>query len=149
MEVTQYDTSQTTLAGSGLTEALFVAEAIRMGFNVSRPLGVMPYDYIIEKDGKLSRIQVKGTFADPAKNPKQLNKIMMKRSPTQTGYTISEIDFVAAYLVVADLWYVIPIAACAGLKTINLYPLKEIEGIRPQQCRFEQYRNAWHLLSGP
>jgi hypothetical protein len=62
----------------------------------------------------------------------------------QVGYTIKEIDFIAAYIARYDAWYLIPIESLGKFKYIRLYPtgrkLKRGGGL------YEQYRDAWRLL---
>jgi hypothetical protein len=58
-------------------------------------------------------------------------------------YSAQEIDFIAAYVVPHDVWYIIPVAEIASRAHIRLYP----EGsIRHGGALFEQYREAWDLL---
>ena len=42
-------------------ELLFVMEAIKRGFNVLYPDNVYGYDYVIEYEGKFTRVQIKTT----------------------------------------------------------------------------------------
>ena len=60
------------------------------------------------------------------------------------GYSIEEVDFIAAYIARYDAWYLIPIESLGNLKNIRLYPsgrkLKRPGG------RYEKYRDAWGLL---
>jgi hypothetical protein len=52
----------------------------------------------------------------------------------------SQIDFVAAYVVPEDSWFIIPAAEIRG-KTLFLPPKK-----RAARSRYGKYREAWHLL---
>ncbi len=55
-------------------------------------------------------------------------------------YTPAEIDFIAAYIIPEDTWYIIPIRAVRG--TSLLFRRKKDR--RPSL--YNQYREAWHLL---
>jgi hypothetical protein len=57
------------------------------------------------------------------------------------AYTEDEIDFLAAYIVPLDLWYVVPVKAFAPSKSLRFYP--EGESLRG---RYEKYREAWWLM---
>ena len=48
-------------------------------------------------------------------------------------------DFVAAYLIPEDLWYIIPAERFAGQGSIALYP-----GLK--KSKYGPYREAWDLL---
>jgi hypothetical protein len=55
-------------------------------------------------------------------------------------HVLEEIDFVAAYLIPLDLWYIIPARVVATLKgSIWLAPWK-------RQSKYERYLEAWHSL---
>src|SRR5580698_6308341 len=63
--------------------------------------------------------------------------------PPVIPYTADEIDFIAAYVVAHDAWYIIPVAEIGNLAHIRLYP----EGAkRADGAHFEKYREAWDLL---
>jgi hypothetical protein len=56
------------------------------------------------------------------------------------GRVLEEIDFVAAYIIPLDLWYIIPAAVVAKRKgSIWLSPWR-------RQNKYERYLEAWHLL---
>jgi hypothetical protein len=55
--------------------------------------------------------------------------------PTPPG----SFDFLAAYVVPEDAWYIIPAAVIHGKECIALYP-------NSPTAKYEQYREAWALL---
>jgi hypothetical protein len=57
-------------------------------------------------------------------------------------YTPEEIDFLIAFVVTRNVWYVIPVTALLA-KNINFYPED-----RTSRGRYEKYREAWHQLGG-
>jgi len=59
-----------------------------------------------------------------------------------TPYSASEIDFLVAYIFSEDLWYVFPASVVASQTTVCLWP-------GSKKSRFEQYREAWHLMDPP
>ena len=97
---------------------------------------------IIEENGRLFRIQVKSVFT----TSRWGYSVCVTRKRYQksgVAYSPHEIDFIAAYVVAHDAWYIIPVAEVANLTNIRLYP----EGAkRADGAHFEKYREAWDLL---
>ena len=52
--------------------------------------------------------------------------------------TKDDIDFIVAYLVPLDLWYVVPVEEFAPRKNLLFYPMGSKKG-----AHFEKYREAW------
>jgi hypothetical protein len=126
-----------------IAELIFVVKAASMGFAVSKPYGDSePYDVIIEANGRVFRIQVKSVFT----TSRWGYSICVARTRAHKPvipYTADEIDFIAAYVVAHDAWYIIPVAEIGNLAHIRLYP----EGAkRADGAHFEKYREAWDLL---
>jgi hypothetical protein len=124
-----------------LAEAMFVAKAMSLGFAVSKPFGdSAKYDFIVDAGGRLSRVQVKSAWVACRGSTYQF-----AAAPARTGrfvvrpYRRNEIDFLVAYVVPEDIWYIIPIAVIIQhnhllLKTSAHHALA-------------RYREAWGLLA--
>jgi hypothetical protein len=93
----------------------FMARAAIHGFTVSNPWGDSArYDFILEHDGGLCRVQVKSTsFCSHRRNAQGYACNVVSRNKIQpaTRYSRNDIDFLAAYVIPADAWYIVPIAA--------------------------------------
>src|SRR5438309_11906201 len=50
-------------------------------------------------------------------------------------------DFLAAYLIPVDMWYIIPAARFCGQGSIALYP-------QVKKSKYGPYKEGWHLLRG-
>jgi hypothetical protein len=126
-----------------MAELIFVVKATSMGFAVSKPYGDSePYDLIVEQNGRVFRIQVKSVFTTQRWGYSIAVARMRQHKPI-LRYSADEIDFIAAYVVAHDAWYIIPVAEIGSLAHIRLYP----EGTkRYDGGRFEKYREAWDLL---
>jgi len=126
-----------------IAELIFVVKAASMGFAVSKPYGdCEPYDVIIEANGRVFRIQVKSVFTT-SRWGYSISVARNRQHKPVVQYSPQEIDFVAAYVVAHDAWYIIPVAEIANRAHIRLYP----EGAKRQDgALFEQYREAWDLL---
>ena len=56
-------------------------------------------------------------------------------------YKRNSFDFVAAYVIPEDLWYILPEKRVRGMWSVGLHP--ELE-----KSKYGEYLEAWHLLSG-
>jgi hypothetical protein len=59
----------------------------------------------------------------------------------QKSFQGDPFDFVAAYLIPEDIWYIIPAEKLQGQGSIGLYP-------RLKKSKYGRYEEAWHLLRG-
>jgi hypothetical protein len=119
-------------------EAAFLNKAVSLGLSVSKPWGDSErYDFVVGSGSRLSRVQVKSTqYVAPERFGFVIN--MACRAAL---YTEEDIDFVAAYIVPLNLWYIIPVKACLNRSNLLFYP--ESKNLRG---RFEKYREAWWRL---
>lgn len=119
-----------------LGELAFVHHAISLGCTVSKPYGDnAQYDVIVDTGARLYRVQIRSIsrFIRPGY---QVSCMFGKR--THRIFTAREIDMLAAFIAPEEVWYIIPVDAFAPAKSIFLKPAGN--------CRFEPYREAWHLL---
>jgi hypothetical protein len=134
----------TKLTGE-LGEAAFLHSAIQRGLCVARPWGdSRRYDFIIQSSptsNTFYRIQVKCTESLNARGYQvQSTYCDGKR---KAKYTAADIDFLVAYIIPLNLFYLVPIAACPKSASLRFYP----EGSERNQAKLEHFREAWHLLS--
>jgi hypothetical protein len=123
-----------------LAEARFIAKALSLGLFVSKPFGdSLPYDFIVEAGGKLSRVQVKSAWCATPRGAFQfVASPIQNRGHRAHPYRGHEIDFFVAYINPADTWFVIPVARLRQLNHLHL----SLATNHP----FARYREAWHLL---
>ena len=129
-----------------VAEAAFLAKAASLGFGVAKPWGDSErYDFILDSGHNFWdsghnfwRVQVKSTRTR-VRTRYVLTVVGRSRAP----YSGVEVDFLAAYVVPRDLWYIIPIDA-AGSRT-SLYLCAGEGG----ESKFEKYRDAWCLMACP
>jgi len=126
-------------------ELCFLQKAARLGLVVSKPYGEsMPYDMVVDHGTRLNRIQVKSTAHKSTSHAQyDCYRIITCRDVRRRSrvYNASEIDFVAAYIVPQDAWYLIPVGALNGQETIMVFP-----NTTSTRSKWEKYREAWHLL---
>ena len=122
-----------------LSEAAFLLKAKTLGFGVSRPWGDSErYDFVLDSGQRLWRAQIKCTASVRARgyDIQPIYTDQTRKAP----YTIDDIDVLFAHIIPLDIWYVLPVEAFAPCKSLRFYP----QGCN--RARFEQYREAWHLL---
>jgi hypothetical protein len=114
------------------------AKAASLGFGVAKPWGDSErYDFIIDSGYNFWRVQVKST-------QRYANwRYQVKTSGWRTAYTSRDIDFLIAYIVPEDLWYIVPIAAIASRQHLRFYPHSG------RKAQLEKYREAWCLMACP
>jgi len=114
------------------------------GLQVAKPYGDSArYDFLVDSGASLrhrqiiSRIQVKSVSVP---NGCSYRVTLSRGGGRKTGYRRCDLDYIAAYVIPHHAWYIIPIAAVAGLKSVRLCPHRRSRG------RLEIYRSAWSLL---
>src|SRR5580765_4680894 len=115
-------------------EPVFVARAAEIGLEISKPFGDSGrFDCVIGHPGKFVAVQVKCTIA------KQHNAkgYICNLKCNNEKYRAGSFDFLAAYAIFEDTWYIIPEKAIRGLGAICLCSTMP---------KYEQYREAWDLL---
>jgi hypothetical protein len=118
-------------------ELRFMARAAELGLSVSKPWGESArYDVGIEHHGRFLRVQVKSTIYQVGGS-----YVCNTRSDSHNHpYTCGQIDFMAAYVIPEDVWYILPACVATALKgNIWLSPHKSGH-------KYQQYMEAWQLL---
>jgi len=120
-----------------LSEAAFLLKAETLGFHLAKPWGDSErYDFILDSGKRLWRVQVKSSRHSDG------SRYIVKLKGA-AAYTAKEIDFIVAYIVPENLWYVIPISVAAGRGQMYVSP----GGTR--HFRHEKYREAWCQMACP
>jgi hypothetical protein len=127
-------------------ELKFMADAASHGYHVLKPWGdSLEYDVAVEHAGDLIRVQVKSSA-----NRSGTGYLCYFRRGYQTKepYSVDELDIFAAYIIPEEAWYLIPAAVILNRprKGVPIY-LCPVTARRKNRYRYEQYREAWHLLS--
>jgi len=115
-------------------ELRFMLRATELGLRVTKPWGDnSPYDLVIETSGRFLRVQVKCTRFRRGRSYK------CHLDSNGHAYTPDQIDFIAAYIIPTDTWYILPIRATKGQKDLVLSP-------HLKQSKYKTYEEAWPLL---
>jgi hypothetical protein len=126
---------RTTRRLGDAVEAAFLAKASSLYFPVAKPWGEdNRYDFLVDHGRGFYRVQVKCATSFDG------HRYSVRAGGVSTFYTADEIDFLVAYIVSENIWYVIPIDAVVPRTGLHLSP-------RSKRNRFEIYREAWCLLA--
>ena len=116
-------------------EAAFLAKATMLGFPVLKPWGdSRPYDFAVESGRRLWRVQVKCATSHRG------TRCGARAAGSGPLYTLDDLDFLAAYVIRKNLWYVVPADAFVPRATVHFNYGPKSQGM------FEIYRDAWCLL---
>jgi PD-(D/E)XK endonuclease len=118
-------------------ELRFMARAAEHGLCINKPWGDSSrYDFALEHAGKFLRMQIKSTTVRRGRS--------YSCNLCATGnrlYRETEIDFVAAYIVPRNIWYIFPFDVVANSGSVVLSP-------HLKTSKYGPYQEAWHLLRG-
>jgi len=118
------------------SELNFMSRAAERGFNVSKPWGDSArYDVAVERGGHFLRVQVKSTIARAYGG----YVVAIKSSRCQY-YTANQVDFFAVFVILEDIWYILPAKIIIPLRGHFLLAPRR----SPQ--KYSPYKEAWHLL---
>ncbi len=118
-----------------LVELRFLTRAAELGLRVSKPYGdSAPYDFLVESGGAVFKIQVKSTGFRNAR----CQGYVCVAHQQGARYARCDVDFIAAYIISEDAWYIIPLRAISG-REVCLNP-------RFRRNKYRRYREAWDLL---
>ena len=113
-----------------------MTRAAEHGLSATRPWGEMSrYDFAVEYKGHFSRVQVKSTMF------RDRGGYSCSVRGCSGPYVGDVFDFLAVYLILEDLWYIVPAELVRGQGSIAVYP-------QLKKSKYGQYREAWHLLRG-
>ncbi|HYX67757.1 MAG TPA: group I intron-associated PD-(D/E)XK endonuclease [Terriglobales bacterium] len=127
-------------------ELQFMARAAAHGLTVSKPWGDSArYDFAVEHNGRFSRVQVKSTTRFDTGRYGRVGAYIcntVSRAPYRKAesYTAKQIDFLAAYIIPEEVWYIVP-AALLTRFAIALNPHR-------RDNKYFRFLEAWDLLRG-
>ena len=123
-----------------LAEAEFLRRALGMGMAIAKPWGEsQAYDFIVDDEGRLCRVQVKAAFRE---GPQGGYSLRAYRS-SKKCYTEKEIDVLAGYAAPENAWYFFPVRVIRKVKSLKLFP-----GSKGGRSKFEKWREAWGVVRG-
>src|SRR5258706_624336 len=118
-------------------ELVFAVRAMERGLHLGRPWGESSgYDFTVDQGERIVRVQVEATiFKEGAEG----YSCTLKDS--KGPYKKNSFDFVAAYVIPEDVWFILPEKKIRGMWSVGPYPKLET-------AKYREYQEAWHLLRG-
>jgi hypothetical protein len=120
-------------------ELQFMAKAAKLGLQISKPWSELSrYDLIIGAAGHFVSVQIKSTIN---RRPGGCYQCKVTPCTESKPYQPGEFDFLAAYIIAKDIWYIIPakLVVNGTMSRIRLYPCNP-------NSKYAPYKEAWHLL---
>ena len=115
-------------------ESVFMVRAVEQGLAVSRPWGESnSFDFVVGKPGRFVSVQVKSTTV------KNGGGYVCSVRQNGVKYAPGAFDFLAAYVIPEDVWYIVPAKKLGGRGYVTLCS-------NSGEANFEEYREAWQLL---
>lgn len=123
-------------------ELRFMAKAVEHGYRLTKPWGMhSPYDLVIDLGGRFMSVQVKSTTYQRRGDHQRNGCFVISLSAHgRPKYGMFDFQYLAAYVIPRDVWYIIPFALVRGRPSILLRPDD------PPGQGYENFREAWHLL---
>ncbi len=116
-------------------ELCFMVRAGANGLKACKPWGdTARFDFVVEHNGHLSRVQVKSTI-----NKRKTHYELHMCDCHGKAYSHNAFDFLAAYIIPEDMWFIIPAKKVRRKTGIALYP-------KPCDSKYDSFREAWELL---
>jgi PD-(D/E)XK endonuclease len=121
------------------SELQFMARAANEGLRLAKPWGDSSrYDVIVESGGQFVRVQVKSTAN---RQPNGAYVCGVHPSPGSELYKRGDFDFLAAYVIPEDVWFIIPGCVVVRRKKTSITLLAGAVG-----SEWAAYEEAWNLL---
>ena len=118
-------------------EMVFAARAMELALLLARPWGESSgYDFTVDQGARIVRVQVKCTIFEL-----RTGGYVCSLKSDNKPYKKNTFDFVAAYVIPENVWYVLPEKKVRGMYSVALYPNLE-------SSKYNVYKEAWHLLRG-
>jgi PD-(D/E)XK endonuclease len=116
-------------------EMHFMVRATDHDLPVSKPWGdSRSYDLVVGWPGHFLAVQVKSTTLEVEAGGYACG-VCSGGKPYPPG----SFDFLAAYVIYEDAWYIIPAEEILGQAWVTVYP-------QSAKSKYAKYREAWHLL---
>jgi hypothetical protein len=121
-----------------IAEAEFLRTVLRKKIAVSKPWGEnRGYDFILDDEGRLHRVQVKAAF----RGEQERGYSLRTYRSSKRCYTAKDIDVLAGYVDPGRVWYLFPVRVIQKLRSLKLFP-----GSKNKRSKHEKWREAWWVV---
>ncbi len=136
----------TKLTGD-IAEQAAVLKLLELGWGVSKPIGDrLPYDLIVDVNGKLIKLQIKSAWFSAADNNFCVDVRRTKtnrRKMLRSLYNDQDFDFALVYLPEKHIFYVFPVSVFISFcSTLSLVESDK----RQRRPKSANYRDAFQLI---
>jgi PD-(D/E)XK endonuclease len=115
-------------------ELKFMAEAAERDLPAAKPFGDSEnFDVVVGRPGRFVGVQVKCTVF----RSKNGEGYICSTCSSHNLYREGAFDFLAAYVVPEDVWFILPAKEIAGMRSVSLCT---------PDSKWEKYREGWELL---
>ena len=119
-------------------ESVFISRCSEEELPASKPWGdSRSFDCVVGRPGRFVAVQVKCTLAKLESGEGYTCSVCSGHKPYPPG----SFDFLAAYVIPEDVWYIIPEKEVRGMLSISLCTSGP-----GAEMKYERYREAWGLL---
>lgn len=134
---------QDNIAKGSRAEGKFIADCISLGFNLAMPITRTSYDFLVDTNERIIKVQVKSVSRIDKSSRGEKVKCMLTRGSKngKRAYTEKHTDFIALWVEPVKAWYFLPIAEISGKLTISLFPT-----VLNSTSKYERFREAWDIL---
>ena len=121
-----------------IAEAEFLRTVLRKRIAVSKPWGEnRGYDFILDDEGRLNRVQVKAAF----RGEQERGYSLRTYRSSKRCYTAKDIDVLVGYVDPGRVWYLFPVRVIKKLRSLKLFP-----GSKGKRSKHEKWREAWWVV---
>jgi hypothetical protein len=121
-----------------IAEAEFLRTVLRKKIAVSKPWGEnRGYDFILDDEGRLHRVQVKAAF----RGEQERGYSLRTYRSSKRCYTAKDIDVLVGYVDPGRVWYLFPVRVIRKLRSLKLFP-----GSKNKRSKHEKWREAWWVV---
>ncbi|MCU0342041.1 MAG: group I intron-associated PD-(D/E)XK endonuclease [Spirosomaceae bacterium] len=130
-----------------IAEQATILHALKQGWGVLKPVGDrLPYDLVLDINGKLVKIQVKSAWFDEKTQNYVVDTRRTKTNRKQMirdVYQQTDFDFAVVYIENIDVFYVIPVEEFISYgSSIHLVEAEK----RQRKPKSLEFRQAWTLI---
>lgn len=130
-----------------ISEQSVILFALQKGWGVAKPIGDrLPYDVILDINGRLVKVQVKSAWFDAVKSNYVVDNRRTKtnrRTMIRDVYKSDDFDFAIVFISELNIFYVFPFEVFVSYGSeIHLIETDK----RQRKPKSWQFRNAWELV---